>query len=62
MGIAAVVVGLIYVGGMWKFWSGYNHTTFNRDFFTKVCLSFLWFPLLVVSKNYRSNFTKALKG
>jgi hypothetical protein len=62
MELAAIFVAVLYIGGIWKFLSGYDRTNFNRDFFTRLSLGFLWLPLLIVSKNYRSNFTKALKG
>ncbi|MDX1977628.1 MAG: hypothetical protein SFT94_08135 [Pseudanabaenaceae cyanobacterium bins.68] len=59
---AIIVVGIIYIFGIWRFVAGYSRTNFNRDFFTKISLGLLWLPLLIVSKSYRANFTKALKG
>ncbi|MGQ9866186.1 MAG: hypothetical protein ACUVSQ_07870 [Pseudanabaenaceae cyanobacterium] len=53
----------IYLLGIWKFWSGFNSTTFNnRNIFIRLALAVLWPPLLIVSKSYRSNFGKALRG
>ncbi len=52
----------IYLLGIWKFLSGFNHTTFNRDLFTRLALAILWPPLLLINKNFRSNFGKALRG
>jgi hypothetical protein len=54
-GFAALVV---YLGGVWKFWTGFNRTNFSQG---KLHLSLLW-PLFMISKSYRQNFTKALKG
>jgi hypothetical protein len=48
----------VYVAGVWKFWKGFNRTNFSQG---KVYLSLLW-PVFLVSKSYRQNFTKALKG
>jgi hypothetical protein len=62
MELVGIGLAIAYIGGMWKFWSGYNRTNFNRDFVTRLSLGFLWLPLVIVNKNYRSNFTKALKG
>ncbi|MDJ0846326.1 hypothetical protein [Crocosphaera sp.] len=59
--IALIVFG-IYILGIWKFFSGYNRTNFNRQLPTKLMLSLLWPVLLVVNTSYRQNFTKALKG
>jgi hypothetical protein len=55
LGFAALVV---YVGGVWKFWTGFNRTNFSQG---KLHLSLLW-PVFMLSKSYRQNFTKALKG
>ncbi|HEY9641171.1 MAG TPA: hypothetical protein V6C57_11855 [Coleofasciculaceae cyanobacterium] len=55
LGFAALVV---YLGGVWKFWTGFNRTNFSQG---KLHLSLLW-PVFMISKSYRQNFTKALKG
>jgi hypothetical protein len=55
LGFIALVV---YGGGAWKFWTGFDRTNFSQG---KVHLSLLW-PIYMVSKPYRQNFTKALKG
>lgn len=57
--VIALLVG--YVGGMWKMWRGFERTNFNRDLPTRVVMSLLW-PVLLVNRSYRKNFTKALKG
>lgn len=49
---------VVYVGGIWKFWTGFRRTNFSQG---KVYLALLW-PVLLVNKSYRQNFTKALKG
>lgn len=58
--IVAVLL-VAYVGGAWKFWTGFERTNFQRSLPTKVSMSLLW-PVLLISKSYRRNFTKALKG
>ena len=52
---AAIVV---YAGGIWKFWTGFDRTNFSEG---KLYLSLLW-PVFLVSKSYRQNFSRALKG
>jgi len=58
----ATLIGLvlagIYVGGIWKFWTGFRRTTFSGGRFY---LAPLW-PVFIFNKSYRQNFTKALKG
>ncbi|MEB3887465.1 hypothetical protein [Lyngbya sp. CCY1209] len=53
---------IVYVGGVWKFWSGFNRTNFEKSFGNRVTLSLLWPVLLIANRSYRQNFTKALKG
>ena len=53
-----LILGVVYVGGIWKFWSGFNRTNFSQG---KIYLGLLW-PVLIFNKPYRKNFTKALKG
>lgn len=59
-----LIIGLVivYGGGIWKFLSGFNQTNFTGGFLTRLGLSLLWPPLLIVSKSYRQNFNRALKG
>jgi len=52
---------LVYGGGVWKFWGGFEKTSFNRNLTTRLFLAFFW-PVLLVNKSYRQNFTKILKG
>ncbi len=49
---------VVYVGGGWKFWAGFNRTSFSQS---RLILTLLW-PFLMVNKPYRENFRKALKG
>jgi hypothetical protein len=60
--IIGLVLGIVYVGGIWKFWSGYSQTNFGRSLPTRITLSLLWPALLVINPAYRKNFQKALKG
>ncbi|MEB3312102.1 MAG: hypothetical protein VKJ02_17895 [Snowella sp.] len=61
-GIIGFVLAVVYVGGIWRFLSGYSRTNFNRGLPTKLTLSLLWPALLVINPAYRKNFQKALKG
>lgn len=49
----------VYGGGAWKFWTGFNRTNFSEG---KVKFTVLWPLFLVMSKSYRNNFNRALKG
>ncbi|MEM9218199.1 MAG: hypothetical protein AAGD25_28140 [Cyanobacteria bacterium P01_F01_bin.150] len=50
---------IVYIGGVWKFWTGFSQTNFNRG--SKWYLGALW-PVLLFNASYRQNFSKALKG
>ncbi|MFB2837280.1 hypothetical protein [Floridanema evergladense] len=56
-----LVLAVVYVGGVWKFWTGFERTNFQRSLPTRISLALLW-PVLLVNKSFRRNFTKALKG
>lgn len=58
MSVLGFLAFAVYVGGIWKFWTGFRRTNFSQG---KLYLSLMW-PVLLVSKSYRQNFTKALKG
>ena len=60
--LIGLVVLAVYVGGIWKFLSGYRRTNFNSGLPGRVTLALLWPVLLVSNKSYRRNFQKALKG
>jgi hypothetical protein len=51
-----------YLWGIWKFWRGYQRTSFSPSFANRLTLSLLWPVLLIVNSSYRQNFRKALKG
>jgi hypothetical protein len=65
MGMSNLIVfGLIvvYVAGIWKFWSGFTRTNFSQTLPNRLGLSLLWPALFIANKSYRRNFRKALKG
>jgi hypothetical protein len=53
-----LLLGGIYVFGIYKFWTGFRRTNFSQG---RLYLSLLW-PVLLLNRSYRQNFTKALKG
>jgi cell shape-determining protein MreD len=53
---------LIYGGGIWKFWRGFDRTNFQRTFTNRLMLTLLWPALFITNKSYRQNFRKTLKG
>lgn len=53
---------LVYAGGIWKFWNGFNRTNFQRTLPNRLRLALLWPALFITNKSYRQNFRKALKG
>ncbi|QOV24431.1 hypothetical protein [Anabaenopsis elenkinii] len=59
-----IIFGLIvvYVGGVWKLWNGFERTNFNQTLSNRLSLSLLWPALFIANKSYRRNFRKALKG
>ena len=57
-----IILFVVYVGGVWKFLSGYRRTNFNSSLPGRVTLALLWPVLLATNKSYRRNFQKALKG
>ncbi len=59
-----LILGLIvvYIGGSWKFWTGYEQTNFSRRLPTRLLLTSLWPVLILSNSSYRRNFRKALKG
>lgn len=60
------LIGFVFLGiygvGVWKLWSGFERTNFNKNFQNRLLLSLLWPVLLIGNKSYRQNFQKALKG
>ncbi len=53
---------VVYAGGIYKFWKGFERTNFQRSLPNRLGLSLLWPVLLIANKSYRRNFRKALKG
>ncbi len=62
--IKLIVFGLIvvYVGGVWKLWSGFDRTNFSQTLPNRLGLSLLWPALFIANQSYRRNFRRALKG
>ncbi|BAT53697.1 hypothetical protein NOS3756_26580 [Nostoc sp. NIES-3756] len=59
-----IIFGLIviYIGGAWKFWTGFSRTNFSQSLPNRIGLSLLWPALFIVNPSYRRNFRRALKG
>ncbi|WP_404800353.1 hypothetical protein [Amazonocrinis nigriterrae] len=53
---------VVYVGGIWKFWTGFSRTNFSPSLPNRIGLSLLWPALFITNESYRRNFRKALKG
>lgn len=60
--LLAVIVLVIYGGGIWRFWKGFRRTNFSPNLSNRLYLSLMWPVLIVVNKSYRRNFNRALKG
>ncbi|MEL6938091.1 MAG: hypothetical protein AAFO84_02750 [Cyanobacteria bacterium J06598_1] len=57
--LIGIILFAVYGTGVWKFWSGFNRTNFTSK---KLSLTLLWPVFLIANKDYRKNFTKAIKG
>jgi len=57
--LLTLAVIVVYVGGVWKFWTGFNRTSFSEG---RLPLALMWPVLVIANKSYRQNFNKALKG
>ncbi|MGC1307707.1 MAG: hypothetical protein WA885_10785 [Phormidesmis sp.] len=57
--LVGIIALIVYGGGAWKFWTGFNRTNFSTG---KAQLTLLWPVFIVANKSYRQNFTKAIKG
>jgi hypothetical protein len=42
----------------YKFWTGFRRTDFSAN---RIGLTLLW-PVMLISRSYRRNFSRALKG
>lgn len=60
--LVALIMLVVYSGGIWKFWRGFKRTNFDSNFQNKLILSLLWPALVVSNKSYRQNFNKALQA
>ena len=59
MNLLILLALVVYGGGVWKFWRGFNRTNFSSG---RLHLSLLWPIFLITNKSYRQNFNRALKG
>lgn len=59
MSLFGFIALVIYLGGAFKFWTGFRRTHYSDG---KVYLSLLWPLFFAANKTYRQNFTRALKG
>jgi hypothetical protein len=62
MSIVIFGLGIIYIAGIWKFWTGFGRTNFNQTLPNRIGLALLWPALVIANPSYRRNFRKALKG
>jgi hypothetical protein len=53
---------IVYLAGIWKFWTGFTKTNFERTLISRIYLSLLWPAFFIANPSYRRNFVKALKG
>lgn len=61
-GLIAGLLIVVYVAGVWKFWTGFRRTNFSNSLTNRLVLSLLWPACFAANKSYRQNFRKALKG
>jgi hypothetical protein len=57
-GLISFLLLAVYVGGAWKFWTGFRQTQYSQS---RLVLTLLW-PVMLFSASYRQNFRRALKG
>lgn len=62
MGLITFGLIVVYAGGAWKFWKGFERTNFSRNLSNRMRLSLLWPALWIANESYRRNFNKILKG
>jgi hypothetical protein len=53
---------IIYLGGAWTFWKGFNRTFYNRSLGNRLKFSLLWPGFFLISGSFRQNFQRALRG
>jgi hypothetical protein len=57
-GFISFILLVVYVGGAWKFWTGFGQTQYSQS---RPMLTLLW-PVMLLNGSYRQNFRRALKG
>ena len=62
MKFISLILLVVYVWGIWKFWRGYSRTNFTPGLPNRLLLACLWPVLIIANPSYRQNFRKALKG
>lgn len=60
MGLLSFSLFCGWAFGAYRFFRGYNRTSYEPGF--KAPLAALWPVLVVVNKNYRSQFTRSIKA
>ncbi|MDV3002137.1 MAG: hypothetical protein N5P05_003743 [Chroococcopsis gigantea SAG 12.99] len=62
MQLAGLILLGVYGWGVWQFWKGFTRTNYQPTLTNRLGLALLWPALLAMSKPYRKNFQKALRG
>jgi hypothetical protein len=57
-GLISFVLLVVYIGGAWKFWTGFGQTQYSQS---RPLLTLFW-PVMLLNGSYRQNFRRALKG
>jgi hypothetical protein len=60
--LLSVGLTVVYLGGAWIFWKGFNRTQFSRNLGTRIGFAVLWPVLFVANGSFRRNFQKTLRG
>ena len=55
-----VLLFIVYAAGAFRFYSGFQKTTYANSSATKISMTALWPVLFLASKAYRDNFKKAV--
>jgi hypothetical protein len=58
VGLISFILLVVYLGGAWKFWTGFGQTQYSQS---RPLLTLLW-PVMLLNGSYRQNFRRALKG
>jgi hypothetical protein len=62
MAFLQISLAIVYLGGAWTFWKGFNRTQYSRSMGTRVGFALLWPVLFVGNASFRRNFQKTLRG